>query len=214
MYRVEDLPLVKMDETDRFDPPGPCQYSVFRDERGLWQSEEFIDQSGVVFYQDVVPVHYAVGSGQRGWSFLTDRGGLLTQGVATWYSTRGVWDLSPGYAAEGHPRFSRRISDGCLTCHAGRTNSIPDQTDRYRTPVFAELSIGCERCHGPGKDHVEYHESETSSERPDPIVNPAALGFSEQLSVCYQCHLHGEERIVRSGRNEFDFRPGERISDV
>ncbi len=214
VFLAKDLPLVRENAVESFDPPGPCRYLILRDDKGLSQTEEFVDQSGEVVYRDTVPVQYAVGSGQRGWSFLTDRGGVLTQGVATWYSTRGVWDLSPGYLPEQHPGFTRQVSDGCVTCHVGRTNNIPGQPNHFGSPAFAEFSIGCERCHGPGKDHVDFRSAEVPPDGPDPITNPASLDFAEQLSVCYQCHLHGEERIIQPGRSEFDFRPGERLSDV
>ncbi len=214
VYLAKDLPLVSENAVESFDPPGPCQYLISRDDQGLSQTEEFLDLSGEVVYRNSVPVHYAVGSGQRGWSFLTDRSGVLTQGVATWYSTRNIWDLSPGYVPEKHAGFHRQISDGCVTCHVGRTNNIPGQSNHFGSPAFTELSIGCERCHGPGKDHIDFRNGEVLPDGPDPITNPASLGFAEQLSVCYQCHLHGEDRVVRSGRSEFDFRPGERLSDV
>jgi hypothetical protein len=32
--------------------------------------------------------------------------------------------------------------------------------------------------------------------------------------VCFQCHLFGEERILRYGRSHFDFRPGDQVLDV
>ena len=214
LYAAVDVPLVSAEQPDVFDPQGPCRYEIARHETGMQQTEEFVDSSGVTVYRDTVQVDYAVGSGQRGWSFLTDRGGILTQAVATWYSGRQVWDLSPGYVPENHPRFSRRISDGCVACHAGRTSHLPGEPHRFGTPVFQELSIGCERCHGPGKEHVDFHTATVPGTGQDPIVNPAQLGFAQQLSVCYQCHLHGEERIVRNGRSEFDFRPGEVLSDV
>ena len=214
MSTVEETEVIKTGKHVSFDPPGPCRYVVARDDQGLKQTEEFVDLSGEIVYRDTVPVHYAVGSGQRGLSFITDRHGPLTMGVATWYSTKNVWDLSPGYSPSGHARFGRRVADGCVSCHVARTNSIPGEHNRFETPPFAELSIGCERCHGPGKEHVAFHTLETRPTTPDPIVNPGSLGFTQQLSICYQCHLHGEERIVRSGRSEYDFRPGEQLSDV
>ena len=209
-----DVPLAASEATAHFDPPGPCRYEISRDQQRVLQTEEFIDRAGAVVYRDSMQVDFAVGSGQRGWTFLTDRGGILTQAPATWYTGRQVWDLSPGYTPDQHPRFSRRISDGCVACHAGRTNHLPAEPHRFGAPIFTELSIGCERCHGPGMDHVIHHRKTRPQGAQDPIVNPARLGFSQQLSVCYQCHLHGEERIARSGRSEFDFRPGDLLSDV
>lgn len=214
MVKAVEVPVIEPGQPVKFDPPGPCRYEIERDDHRMTQTEEFVDLSGEVVYRDTVPVDYAVGSGQRGYSFITDHHGPMTLGVATWYSTKSVWDLSPGYKPPSHPRFGRRVADGCVACHAGRTNSISGEPNRFQSHPFAELSIGCERCHGPGKQHVEFHSLATKPQTPDPIVNPASLDFSQQLSICYQCHLHGEERVVRSGRSEYDFRPGEHLSDV
>ena len=42
-------------------------------------------------------VHYVVGSGRRGYSFLTDQDGFLFQTPISWYSQKETWDLSPGF---------------------------------------------------------------------------------------------------------------------
>jgi len=45
--------------------------------------------------------------------------------------------------------------------------------------------VGCERCHGPGSEHVR---------RPSPatIVNPARLDFVRANDTCIQCHSQGQ----------------------
>ena len=40
------------------------------------------------------------------------------------------------------------------------------------------------------------------------IVNPANLEPSLRDSVCEQCHLIGDHRVLRAGRSEEDYRPG------
>src|SRR5262249_57855384 len=40
------------------------------------------------------------------------------------------------------------------------------------------------------------------------IVNPARLPARLRDAVCEQCHLQGESRILRRGREAFDYRPG------
>ncbi|MBC8290252.1 MAG: hypothetical protein H8E37_08040 [Planctomycetes bacterium] len=131
-----------------------------------------------------------------------------------WSSQGQRWDLSPGYRPEDHPRFERQISDGCVACHIGRTNSIENEPGRFRAQEpFAEAAIGCERCHGPAQAHVDRH-LKNELDRPDPIVNPGKLDGVRRESVCYQCHLHGIKRIPHYGRSEFDFRPGDELSDI
>jgi predicted CXXCH cytochrome family protein len=87
-------------------------------------------------------------------------------------------------------------------------------SDRYEEPVFAELSIGCERCHGPGERHVQLHSEVAAVSQQDTIVNPADLPVAKRESVCNQCHLLGRSVIPRYGRQFFDFRPGDDLEDI
>ena len=94
----------------------------------------------------------------------------------------------------------------------------PDENHRgayNQDKPFHELAIGCERCHGPGKEHIEFHDaSSVGASVKDPIVNPDKLTPELREAVCYQCHLSGAPRVTRYGRSDFDFRPGMHISDV
>jgi hypothetical protein len=44
-------------------------------------------------------------------------------------------------------------------------------------------------------------------------VNPAKLSADRRDSVCAQCHLAGEVRVMRAGATWNSYRPGERLSD-
>ena len=188
-------------------------YSVTLESGLLKQTESMRDEHGLI-YEQSCRVDFAVGSGTRGYSFVTVNNGSLYQAPLTWYSQKQTWDLSPGYDHSEHPRFSRRISDGCITCHTGNANRLPNEADRFQQPVFLEATIGCERCHGPGAQHVAFQSGESKSVKRDQIVNPGKLEASRRDSVCYQCHLHGRDRILRNSRSEYDFRPGDRLSDI
>ncbi len=197
--------------------PG-CKYIIAASNEGVTHSERLLDEADHVIYEQEVPVQFAIGSGKRGRSYLINRNGPLYMSPVTWYTEKQRFGLSPGYAEKQHPRFSRRLSDGCLTCHSGRTASLNDGPHRFESSPFLEKSIGCERCHGPGQDHIAFHQSEgrdvNAESDSDPIVNPARLSLQLSDEICYQCHLQGVERVLRYGRSEYDFRPGERLSDT
>jgi predicted CXXCH cytochrome family protein len=179
----------------------------------LVHCERVLTSSGGIVYEQKAEIDFGIGSGKRGFSFVTNRDGLLFQSPLTWYSGGRRWDLSPGYNPVSHPGFERRISDGCVTCHVGRANAVAGSAHRFASPAFLECGIGCERCHGPGKSHIDFHVAGATNGA-DPIVNPVDLESSARESVCYQCHLHGARRILRSGRTEYDFRPGDKVSDI
>lgn len=211
-------PVVENSPTTEFIPDRVRTYRVERTDAGVWHHEILKDSQGQTLYDLSVPIAFEVGSGRRGRSYLVNREGLLFMSPITWYASQSRWDLSPGYEPGNHAGFQRRVSDGCLACHAGRVADDPDYTDRYDPQrPFLEESIGCERCHGPGGDHVE-HRRAAAEAGGEPvagdIVNPARLEPSARDAVCNQCHLQGARRILQFGRSEFDFRPGMRLSDV
>jgi hypothetical protein len=217
----EAAPLEDFDDAE-VTPPGNRVYRVTREGDRVLHSEITLGANGLPLLEAAEEVRFALGSGKRGRSYLIHKDGRLFQSPIGWYAHSGDWDLSPGYAPEAHPRFSRRIADGCLYCHAGRmqpweenAHRAPGKSnDRYEEPIFAEAAIGCERCHGPGERHVELHSGGDATDLADPIVNPARLPPDRRESVCNQCHLLGQSVIPRCGRGFFDFRPGDALEDV
>ena len=191
---------------------GNRRYGATYTEQTMHHTVEMLDESGAIYSQSA-KIDFAIGSGTRGYSFVSVINGCLYQSPATWYSQGNRWDLSPGYSPEAHPGFGRRMSTDCVFCHTGMVNQAAT-LNRFESPVFSERSIGCERCHGPGSDHVAFHSSALTSGPVDVIVNPSKLAPARRDSVCFQCHLHGKDRILRASRKSFDFRPGDLISDV
>ncbi|MGC1272594.1 MAG: tetratricopeptide repeat protein [Planctomycetaceae bacterium] len=177
--------------------------------------ERMFDADGELIYDQGHAVDYVVGSGRRAKAYLHQKGDLLFMSPLNWYSQTQKWDMAPSYTPDDPRRFSRRVTDDCLACHAGRIAAVGRSLNKYETPAFHEMAIGCENCHGPGASHVAWHESgRTSAGSTDPIVNPARLTPDERESVCYQCHLIAEVRLPRYGRSELDFRPGQRLSEI
>lgn len=165
-----------------------------------------IADNRLFFNQGSVPFAYFIGSGTRGRSYLFDREGYLFELPVTWYSRMNSWGASPGYERYREVRLDRAVDTSCLACHASQVRFVRGTQNRYADPPFADDGVGCERCHGPGSEHVR---NPTAAR----MVNPAKLEPERRDSVCEQCHLSGVSRAVRAGRRFGDFRAGDRLAD-
>lgn len=192
------------------------EYLVEERDGVVFHHERVFAPDGTLIYDQSMPVRFAVGSGTRGRSYLIDQAGLLTQSPIGWYSGTGRYGLSPGYEHDRGLRFERAIGDGCLHCHAGLVEHEPAGGPGYSSRVFAEAAIGCERCHGPGAEHVAAMAALPAGAKADDlrIVNPVKLEPQRREAVCNQCHLGGEATIPRFGRGFYDFRPGDHLDDT
>lgn len=176
--------------------------------------QEFQLTDGDTSYQRIEKVDYIVGSGHQTRSYLLERNGYLYEVPITWYVSKQLWDLSPGYDAGNNSRFNREIGEDCLACHTGAFDYVKGSKHRYREIT---LGIDCERCHGPGEAHVKAmkagREIDVGELTDYTIVNPAKLPLSKRFDVCQQCHLQGLN-VLEEGKSVRDFRPGMNLNDV
>src|SRR5205807_1392849 len=168
-------------------------------------------------------VHYVIGSGNQVRSYLhRTPSNTLIELPLSWYAEKGGrWLMSPGFDRPAHPGFRRAVSAECLFCHNAYPAPAPDR--RGEEAVFPRRlpeGIDCQRCHGPGGEHVrlaQQRDAKPADVRAE-IVNPARLSGERQLEVCMQCHLETTssrlpDAMVRFGRSSFSYRPGEPLGD-
>jgi len=161
----------------------------------------------LIFDGGSASIDYFIGSNAAGRTYLREREGYLFELPVTWYAQRQAWDASPGYEDHKEVHLTRAVEASCLLCHASRVRPVLGTQNRFGDPPFLENGVACERCHGPGSEHVQ-DPAESK------MVNPARLDPERRDAVCSQCHLTGEARIERPGRKFAEFRAGDRLADV
>lgn len=118
----------------------------------------------------------------------------------------------------GQPIDVRHWNTNCIQCHATQGQPRPQAEGAFDTRA-AELGIGCESCHGPGRKHVEARRDPLSRYREhlgeggDPtIVQPRRLPPPRAAEVCGQCHSSFVARYDAAwGRHGFEYRAGDSL---
>lgn len=132
---------------------GPYELSVRMDDGQMVHGLSARGVDGEKLPQMDMPVSIAIGSGTRGRSYLVIDGDAVWQSPVSWFSTTGRWDVSPGFDLGGATQ--RPTISNCLYCHIQDHRVVENSVNRYQLPLAkSQLSIGCERCHGPGELHV------------------------------------------------------------
>lgn len=207
-----------------YHPASDRHYTMYARDGRFYQRRHQLASDGSE--QNVVEkeIHYVMGSGNRARTYLhKTAGGELIQLPVGWYSERGgFWAMSPGYDRPDQVDFRRKVDRECFFCHnaypAAAVETFPGQRE-LAIPGKIPEGIDCQRCHGPGRNHVQLAQSAAPPDAiQQAVVNPARLPPERQLEVCLQCHLESTSHrlpyaIRRYGRDYFSYRPGEPLAD-
>jgi hypothetical protein len=137
-------------------------------------------------------ISVVVGSGGKGQTYLFWKGDQLFQLPISYWRQLG-WVNSPGYR-DGTANFDRPIIPRCLECHATYAESNPPPANRYIKDSLL-LGITCEKCHGPGLEHVESQTSKTKGKAEGAILNPRKFARDRQMDLCGWCHAGAGEPL-------------------
>jgi len=191
-------------------------YTVYARNGKIIHEETGTDAAGHSIFSESHDVAFTVGAGDLGKSYLVSIGDALFVSPVSYYTHIRGWDLSPGYDQGVFRDFTRRVVDLCVDCHTGLPRMVAGSHDRFQQPPFRFLTIGCERCHGPGAVHVAQRTVDSYFDGPIDfsIVNPRKLQSDRRDEICVQCHLAGDARVLQPGKDYLDFRPGTPLGDV
>jgi predicted CXXCH cytochrome family protein len=134
----------------------------------------------VTFTKDDIAFVYGSRWKQR---YFTKIGDDFFPEPAQWDVTHKTWKRyfvrnnadwwAPLYPPDNFKRPTGPLCDGCHSVNYDITNK-----------TVTEWNVGCERCHGPGSEHVSRPVSTT-------ILNPARFDYVHASDTCIQCHSQG-----------------------
>jgi tetratricopeptide (TPR) repeat protein len=131
----------------------------------------------------------------------------LTELPVAWLHPLGQWGHVPlNLNAPGD--LGREGTFRCQECHNTWFAHVPGSIDRYKPDSFL-FGVTCERCHGPGREHVTVHKSHPGHAAAEAIVHPGHLARERQMEICTQCHSNA---ITRRDP-PFSYRPGEPLAE-
>ena len=149
-----------------------------------------------------------IGSGRKGQTYLYwGANDQLFQLPVSYWTALGSWVNSPGYGDRSLD-FSRPVLPRCLECHGSSFQPDANIANRYRRTDYV-LGVSCERCHGPGAEHIKLNSAPDAKPSHQAIVNPAKLSRERQLDLCGLCH--GGVGVAKTPA--FSFQVGAALAD-
>ncbi|MCD0459061.1 cytochrome c family protein [Roseiconus lacunae] len=170
------------------------------------EDDEFLQRVKFFDWSFEVPMEIIMGSSKMAQTYLYWHKDRLYQHNVTHITDGDQWINSPGYI-DGDAAYARPIPQRCLECHLTYFD-YRGNNNQY-TPGSLILGVTCERCHGPGQEHVNHHREHKGDREANAIINPAALDRQVQMDICGQCH--GGTREMKG--DALSFRPGDRLAD-
>jgi tetratricopeptide (TPR) repeat protein len=139
--------------------------------------------------------------------FFTWRGDRLYELMTVWLHPSDEW-ANTTYDRFGSGGFARETTARCLECHNTWFEHVPGTVNQYRPDSFV-LGVTCERCHGPGSEHVKFHQSHPGEQAAHAIVHPGRLARARQTEVCTQCHGNSTKALGPG----LSYRPGQPLAE-
>lgn len=198
---LKDIPLPDRPVPDPVDPHVQHFFARKADDRIEMETR---DDRGRVARAVVA---YALGSGEHGVTMVSRDvpGGTPRELRISYYTAEHAWRVTKGITALPHDptdfiglELSDKSLRQCLQCHTTWFRAALPIAGAAPGPESADRGIGCERCHGPGLNHVKAVESGFAE---------WAIGATQKspprrlLRSCDECH--GSNGSVDPGDPEF-----------
>ena len=96
----------------------------------------------------------------------------------------------------------------CFSCHVSRQQKGYDTAKNQYQTSWQDFGTNCERCHGPGSDHIAHYTAPVPPKGPArDIVLQTRLDGTRNSMVCAQCHSFRDIYALgyNAGDNYYDY---------
>ncbi|MBK5292550.1 MAG: hypothetical protein JJE04_12850 [Acidobacteriia bacterium] len=137
-------------------------------------------------------LEWTFGSGAQAYTAVGRYGARWMEHRISYYTAAARLSLTPGHfgrnpvtaadalgIVQDPPTIAR-----CFSCHSARTKAMPQGVDLS----VIEPGVRCERCHGPGSDHIAAARARDAKRVSTSILNSGRLPAQAGVMVCGECH--------------------------
>lgn len=146
-------------------------------------------------------------------TFLYWEGSKPYELPVSYYNSVNAWASSPGFSAT-QANFRRFIGKNCFECHSSfidsRFSEVSMQIEENLDRNSLVYGIDCQRCHGPAKNHVNYHFAYPDVKEAKYIVTARSLSRQQELDACAVCHSGNDKQKEVS---TFKFKMGDTLAN-
>jgi predicted CXXCH cytochrome family protein len=150
----------------------------------------FIGESYVTGRHQERRVDYTLGNRRVQHYLTTLADGRIVVLPPSWDVQRGQWfhNLEIVDPDETHQTRLQVWNTNCVGCHVSQQDKNYDPLTKTYATRWADFGTSCERCHGPGRGHLERFEGGAKGPAGPAVVRPSRLTPAKSSMVCAQCH--------------------------
>ena len=201
------LPAAFLKGDAEFTPPGsPVTFRMVKNGDEFQQVAIRRTPAGTIESRAPVSLVYGFGA-ETDDVYFSWKNNQLSELPMSWLHPSQEWGTG-GFDHQGGGDYSRPTNPRCLECHNTWLEHIPGTPNEYRRESLI-AGVTCEVCHGPGKDHVGFHEQNPDHLTPMHILRPAELTRDRKMDLCANCHSNA----MKHRGPAFSYRPGLPLAD-
>lgn len=179
----------------------------------------FITESDLTGKPQKHRVEYTLGKRRVQHYLTTLADGRIIILPPTWDNVGKRWihDIDLGNPEEDPGAEIQTWNKTCYSCHVSREKKNFDVGQLRYATTWQDFGVTCERCHGPGKEHVAAVRAKPTNSQPvaaadknatdKSIVNPGKLDPARSTMICAQCHSFRDIYVddFKAGSSYYDF---------